>query len=347
MRENKPRVFVERFQDANHLKRVIADALDWTRARQLIRPDTRVFIKPNLTWRFPMPGVTVTPAFLRALVENLREMTPHILIGESEGGQACFQAEDAFQNHGLYALEREFAIRVVNLSHYPHETAVTEVRGKAVSASLPSLLLHDVDVFITLPVPKIHAMTGVSLGFKNQWGCLGDKMRVNQHPRFDTVIVAINKLLKPRLCIFDGTYFLDGTGPMIGDPVPMNLVIAGTDIGAASLACCEIMKIDPFSIAHHRVARQEHMVPLSLEQISLNRPLDQYRTRQFRLKRAYINYIHLAAFRNGLLNRMFYDSRFANGFHEFLWRIRRIPVVRRALYGRFGPGEANRGGRAV
>lgn len=73
---------------------------------------------------------------------------------------------------------------------------------------------------------KVHAMTRVSLGFKNQWGCLGDKMRVTQRPVFDKVIVAINKLIKTVFASY-GNYFLDYTGPMMGEAVPMNIVIAG------------------------------------------------------------------------------------------------------------------------
>jgi uncharacterized protein (DUF362 family) len=341
------KVFIERYDAPEELAAAIARSLEWVHARKIIAPDARVFIKPNLTWRVPTPGVTVTPAFLRALVENLLTLTPNITIGESEGGQACFQAEEAFESHGLYDLKKEYGIQVVNLSKDKQETATTTVDGNPVSIQLPSLLLHDVDVFITLPVPKIHAMTGVSLGFKNQWGCLGDKMRVTQHPRFDTAIVAINKLLKPQLCIFDGTFFLDHTGPMMGKPVPMNLVIAGDDIGAASLACCEIMLLDAMRIAHHKVARKEGMFPQSVDEIEFNRPPREFARQPFTLKRAPLNYIHLAAFKNVSLNRLFYNSMFADGLHEVLWSIRRISLVKRFLYGKYGTGEANRGGRPV
>lgn len=340
-------VFVERFDHQEHLNDTLAEALDWVGARRIIARGARVFIKPNLTWRLPIPGVTVTPTFLQALVETLLPLTPNIIIGESEGGQACFRAEDAFQNHGIYDLEKGYGIQVVNLSKCKHETASTIVGGKSVSVELPSLLLHEVDVFITVPVPKIHAMTGVSIGFKNQWGCLGDKMRVTQHPWFEPAVVAINKLLKPKLCICDGTYFLDHTGPMMGEPVPMNLVIAGNDIGATSGACCRIMGIDPMAIAHYRLAHQEGMFPESLGMVKFNRSPEQFAQRQFRLRRAFINHIQLAAFHNVLLNRAFYDSIFADAFHELLWLIRRNQMVKRFLYGKYGSGEANRGGRVV
>ncbi len=341
------RVFIERYDAPEGLVGSIARGLEWVGAKKIIALGARVFIKPNLTWRVPTPGVTVTPAFLRAVVENLLPMTRNITIGESEGGQACFQAEEAFESHGLYALEREYGIQVVNLSKGKQEIATATVNRKPISVQLPSLLLHDVDVFITLPVPKVHAMTGVSLGFKNQWGCLGDKMRVTQHPHFDAAIVAINKLLKPQLCIFDGTFFLDHTGPMMGKAVPMNLVVMGDDVGAASRACCEIMQIDPLSIVHHRVAHKEGLFPDSSEGIEFNRPPREFVQRQFRLRRAPLNYLHLAAFNNAPLNRLFYDSMFADALHEVLWFIRRNALVKRFLYGKYGTGEANRGGRAV
>jgi len=335
-------VFVDRFSQLEELEHVIRTALEWVNIRDTISKSTRVFIKPNLTWRTPKPGVTVTPPFLRTLVENLLPLSQNITIGESEGGQSCFKAEDAFEHHGLYALQKEYGIGVVNLSKGQHELAVTTVANKRISIQLPSLLLHEMDVFITVPVPKIHAMTGVSLGFKNQWGCLGDRMRVNQHPIFNEAIVAINKLLKPRLCIFDGTYFLDYTGPIMGEPVRMNLVIAGDDVGAASLACCHIMGVAPLAIPHHEVARREGLFPIDFAGIRLNRSPGEFAGRKFRLRRAFINYIHLAAFKNRLLNRLFYDSPFADALHEFLWLIRRAPLVQRFLYGKYGPGEAKR-----
>lgn len=82
-----------------------------------------------------------------------------------------------------------------------------------------------------MPVPKIRCMTGLSLGFKNQWGCIPDTMRLRYHHIFDDAIIAINKILKP-VVISDGTYFLDINGPMEGVPVKMDLIIASNNVGA-------------------------------------------------------------------------------------------------------------------
>ena len=86
------------------------------------------------------------------------------------------------------------------------------------------------------------------------------------------------------------------------------------------------------------------MFPASLEDIEFNRQPSEFAERRFRLRRSSINYFHLAAFHNTLINRLFYDSALADALHEVLWFIRRNPLVRRLLYGKYGPGEAKRGG---
>lgn len=341
------RVYMSKFDASKTIDSILTEAFEWIQIDKIITPTSRIFIKPNLTWKKPTPGVTVTPEFLRAVIVTLIKRTQNITVGESEGGQACFQAEDAFESHGLYGLEQEYGVHVVNLSRDKQEIVKTTIGGKSVSIELPRILLHEVDVFITLPVPKIHAMTVASLGFKNQWGCLGDKMRVTQHPRFNPMVLAINKILNPKICIFDGTYFLDKTGPMTGEAVPMNLVIVGNDVGAASLACCEIMGLDPMSVPHHRLALAEGMFPSSTISIEFNHRPSDFAQRKFRLKRAAINYIHLAAFKSRILNHFFYNSQFAETMHELLWIIRRNSIVKRILYGKYGAGEANRGGRTM
>ena len=127
----------------------------------------------------------------------------------------------------------------------------------------------------------------------------------------------------------------------------MGMIIAGDDVGATSRVCCEIMNVDPHTVPHLRLAAAEGLFPASLHGVEINQSIAPFAGRRFRLRRAPINYVHLAAFHNRSLNRLFYDSVLADRLHEILWAIRRQPLIKRVLYGRFGPGEANRGGRGV
>lgn len=65
--------------------------------------------------------MSTTPAFVREVVSVLREKTPNITIGESDGGYHSFRAEEASASHGLYEMEKHFGVRVVNLSGLPAE----------------------------------------------------------------------------------------------------------------------------------------------------------------------------------------------------------------------------------
>ena len=335
----RPRVFVERFDSSPHSDTTWR-AFEWLRAREVITRGTRVFVKPNLTWKTPMSGVTTTPEFLAVVLGALVEFGASVAVGESDGGYHSFAAEEAFRSHGLYDCAKRYGVTVVNLSECPTEGRTVIIAGHPVTVELPSMLLHDVDVFVSLPVPKMHAMTRVSLGFKNQWGCQPGTMRLTNHPEFARAVLAINQLVRPRLVLFDGTYFLDTTGPMIGEPVRMNLLIGSDDAGAGSLACCEIMGIKPERVRHLRLAQRLGMMPRNLGAVELNRSLAPFKTRRFRLKRSPINYIALAAFHSRLGTRLFYDSAAADVFHRILYPIRRSRIIARLLYGPTGPPAA-------
>jgi hypothetical protein len=78
--------------------------------------------------------------------------------------------------------------------------------------------------------------------------------------------------------------------------------------------------------------------------IEFNKSPEEINNRRFKLHRALINYLHLAAFKSRILNHLFYNSALADGLHEVLWTVRKKTYVKRILYGKYGTGEAKRGG---
>jgi len=89
-------VYVNRTDGGHDLAASLRGALEWLGWERIVARGSRVFLKPNLTWRLPSPGVTTTPKFLEAAVEILRERAGEIIIGESDGGYHAFKAEEAF-----------------------------------------------------------------------------------------------------------------------------------------------------------------------------------------------------------------------------------------------------------
>ena len=325
-------------------------ALEWLGIREMLRGKHSIFIKPNLTWPEPpsprlgpclswpepAPGVTTTPAFIEAAVVVLKDYGADITVGESDGGYHSYAAEEAFAGHGLYELVTRYGIRVENLTKLPAVIYQQEVDGRQITVELPRLLVEEVDFFITMPVPKVHAMTGLSLGFKNQFGCVPSPMRLRYHPDFAHTIVAINMLIRPRLALFDGAYFLDESGPMAGKAVPMNLLIAATDIGAGSRACAEIMGIDPWTVRHFVVARKAGLFPESLAGVRVNESPENFFSHRFTLKRSQLNRFTARVFDSRIGTRLIYDSPLADPLHRALYVVREFGPVRRFLYGNVG-----------
>jgi len=267
----------------------------------------RVALKPNLTYPYYKPGVTTSPQIIRETVKILRAYTSHIAIVETDGGYGAWRAEEAFTGHDLYEMRDEYGIEIVNLNEEPREW-ISFLSGRQTHRlPLPTRLLHETDLFITMPVPKTHSMTGLTLSYKNQWGCVPDIMRLRRHYVFDDAIVAINRALSPAV-LADGTNFLDRNGPMNGDPIRMDLIIAATDAGAFDRYVTELMGFSWRRIRHLRRAVELGDMPSDLKDIEYNVKPEDIRRYTFRLKRTFRNYIALMGFRSRFVTWLGYES---------------------------------------
>jgi len=303
------------------LREAVQEALEWIAWRDRVPENGRVCIKPNLTFPQYKPGVTTSPAALRACIEVLRQRTHRIAVVESDGGYGAWKAAEAFRGHGLDAMCRELDVELVNLSAEPAEPIAFQARGREHRIALPVRLLHDCDVFVTMPVPKVHCMTYLSLGYKNQWGCVPDSMRLRLHHLFADAIVAINRALKVRLCVGDGTYFLNRQGPMDGDAIPMNLIIAATDPGSFSAYVARLMQMDWRKARHLRRAVRLGDMPADLSGVRMNVRPEEMATRRFYLRRSLRNYAILPAFRYRALTHLYYESRLGLLAHRILYAL--------------------------
>src|SRR5208283_2816358 len=105
---------------------------------------------------------------------------------------------------------------------------------------------------------KTHIATKVTLGMKNMFGLLPDKLKFKFHAQgISKVVVDINTVIKPALTVIDGFVAMEGHGPTDGTPVKMDLIIAGKDVVATDATAARIMGFDPKEISHIRTAAQK------------------------------------------------------------------------------------------
>ncbi len=315
------RVYLGGLRDGGYLDQV-RRGLEFVGAGEMIDRHTRLFVKPNLTFPTYRPGVMTSLAAVEAAVIALKDYTPHICLGDSDsGGYNPFSMHEVYGEIGMYDLARRYGVQVVNLTDLPRRS-VPLAGGRPLPVELPVLLTDEIDHLVTLPVPKIHMNTQVSLTFKNQWGCIPEPTdRLRLHPRFARVILEVNRAIHADLAIVDGRYGLNVTGPMRGEPVELDWLMVANDLGAGARLCCELMQVPMANVRHLRYAERRGAVPPRSE-ITTNTDPASFVRERFYLRRQWTDYPGLFAFRSRPLAYLAYFSPLASLAHRLLYLFR-------------------------
>jgi uncharacterized protein (DUF362 family) len=285
----------------------------------LVKPGATVFIKPNMTWPEPRPGVTTSPRFLDALLPVLKSRAGRLIVGESDGG--TFSAEEAITRLGLLDICHRHGAEFVNLSHQPRTMLRDRIAGREIRIEASQFLIDEVDVFITLPVLKTHVVTGVTLGLKNQWGCIPDPMRLLYHHILDWGIVALNRAYKPRIAILDGTYAMDRRGPLEGDPIPAGWLVVSDNVVVLDAIGCHLLDVPARRVRHIRFAEAQRLGTTYLNQVRLNRDLPEPAIHSV-LQPNRMDRIAIILYRSWLLSKLVFDSPLTPVLYKL---IRRTP----------------------
>lgn len=295
---------------SGNLEATIKNSLEFIRLDKHINSHSRVFIKPNFTFPQYREGVTVNPLVLKALLKLISQKAGHVIVGESDGGNNSFKAEDAFEGHGMPGFCRDYNIELVNLSRLPSREVGSKIRGKNVKVKLPEILLKgDIDCFISVPVLKVHIVTGVSLGIKNLWGCYPDTMRGLYHKDLDRKLSLITRTLNPNIVVIDATYALNRHGPMYGEAVKMNLIISSNNPVVADTLGVAIMGMPLKTAKHIIVAEKEGLGTTDLGKVDINREYSSFK-RQFVIERTFIDKVSLLFFERPTLAKFVFSSPF-------------------------------------
>src|SRR3989475_864103 len=278
----------------------------------------KVFVKPNFTFPRPVPGVTTSPDMLEDTLALLIEKGAEVFVGESNGGYGSFTAAEAFAGQGLFDICRRTGAQPLDLSKEELEEYSGVIGGKEVSVRLARVLVEEVDLTISLPVLKVHAMTTVSLSMKNLWGCYPTDLRLLEHSELDRKLVLISKLVKARFGIVDATYGLDKHGPMEGKAKFLGKFIASNDLIALDTACARMMGFVPDKILHLRNLTS-YMSPTGNTKPVPNEDLTRYEW-GFTLQRNFIDSLSFACFHNDLLARIVFDSPFTRPIYALMGR---------------------------
>jgi len=215
-----------------------------------------VLVKVNFistkTWE---TGATTDPMVVEGIIKALGDMPVQVYVVESDATMT--NADKAFEVTGMKEMCERNGVEWINLRHVKEKVTLQVPDGETLeNIKVPRIVTES--AIISAAKLKTHSQTGVTLGMKNMFGLLPDKFKAKYHARgIGKVVVDINTVLRPTLTVIDGFVAMEGRGPVHGEPVQMNLVLAGVDPVATDATACRIMDIDPHEIWHIRRAHEK------------------------------------------------------------------------------------------
>ncbi|MEW5784374.1 MAG: DUF362 domain-containing protein [Bacillota bacterium] len=248
----KPRISIVR-TPSHPDKEAVADAV--RRAVELaggLPPDIgagkTVLLKPNLVCapRTREGGAVTHPELCRAVAELVREKGGFPVIADSAGVGTDTESVIDFMGYGqlredgftVLDLKKTKSRRVIN----PHATVLPSMR-----VFEPAL---QADAIINLPVMKTHDQAEITISLKNLKGLLADSSKKEMHRKgLFRGIPEMALYFKPCFTVVDGIYTQEGVGPVYGDPVEMDLILAGRDMVALDTIAGLIIGYRPEEVA--------------------------------------------------------------------------------------------------
>jgi uncharacterized protein (DUF362 family) len=253
------------------------DAIETTvSALKLIEPDVQralaesdkkpVLVKPNyINSKHPSTGITTDSRVIEGIVKFLKEqkIAGEIAVGEGSGFGDTL---NAFKIAGVDQVAERWNLKLIDLNkdefvdaNTPNPLSMKEFR--VAKTALESLI-------ISVPKLKPHRIATVTLSLKNMMGTLASKGTMHMGTSLSENIADLASVVTPSLAVVDGIIAGEGHETS-GNPVPMDLVIAGTDPVAVDAVGAAVMGIPPISVKHLRLAEGKGLGTCHLEQIAV------------------------------------------------------------------------------
>ncbi|MBU7045558.1 MAG: DUF362 domain-containing protein [Theionarchaea archaeon] len=216
--------------------------------QKVVKRGQKVVIKVNISFnRTPDQAATTNPELVEALVKLCREAGARevlVLDHTIDNGKMCLdssQMEEAVKRGGG-------KMKVINSERDYREVEIPQ--GRVLKMALVSKDVLDADVFINVPIAKVHNSATTTLSMKNLMGIVWDRGEFHWKG-LHQCIADINTLVKPDLIILDAYRILMTGGP--GGPGRVKdagEVVIGLDPVAVDTYGSVLLEKDPRAVQY-------------------------------------------------------------------------------------------------
>ena len=266
--------------EKDQVEKAVREAVDLVGGIEaIVKPGEKVLLKVNwcVVPEDPKVGVVTNPVVARAVADLVKEVGAEPIIGDSAARGVDTDLVIKATGYGKLADE---GYQIANLD-----------KEKVIKLECPdSELLHTmktfelatkVDKIIDIPLFKTHDSAEATLGLKNMKGLLHDDQKSKLHREgLYTGIADVNLRFPPDLVVYDGTWAMEGLGPMYGIPFELNLILAARNVVAGDAVAGNIMGFEPAELIVTKIAYERGLGEMNLDKIAiLGAPLESVKRR--------------------------------------------------------------------
>lgn len=244
----------------------------WQGADQL-SADTKVTIKPNLLMkRDPAQATTTHPSLIKGVIHALQKRgVTQITVADSPGG--------VYTKGALLPI-----YQTCGMTEAAEGCTLNTDTGYQVMENPKGVLIHrfniinpvaEADMVISVAKLKTHAMTTMSGGVKNLFGCVPGLQKPEFHYQFPEnhnfcqMLVDLAETVRPDLTIVDAVVAMEGDGPSAGLPRQVGTVFGCDSPYPLDLVMATMIGLDPLSVATIEHSIRQGLCPANFDEITV------------------------------------------------------------------------------
>ena len=237
--------------------------------KRFVKPGNTVVLKPNIAWaRKPEQAANTNPEVVAEVIRlckaaGAREVK---VIDHSIDGPDTA----VLKMSGIGPAAEAAGARVISARSQAMYQRVNVKGGKVLRSADVLRDLMRADVWINLPIAKVHGSTKVTLACKNLMGVVWDRGAWHQSASLDQCIADFAAQFRPNLIILDGVRTLLSNGPKgPGKVASPGVVVAGLDPLAVDAYGVTLLGLKPQEVGHIKLGFASGVGEMRLDRIKV------------------------------------------------------------------------------
>jgi uncharacterized protein (DUF362 family) len=237
--------------------------------KKFVKPGNTVVLKPNIAWaRKPEQAANTNPEVVAEVIRLCKaagarevKVIDHFIDGPDAA---------VLKMSGIGPAAEAAGARVISARSQAMYQRVNVRGGKVLKSADVLRDLMRADVWINLPIAKVHGSTKVTLACKNLMGVVWDRGAWHQSASLDQCIADFAAQFRPNLIILDGVRTLLSNGPKgPGKVASPGVVVAGIDPLAVDAYGVTLLGLKPQEVGHIKLGFASGVGEMRLDRIKV------------------------------------------------------------------------------